>query len=85
MMGDKIKEFWHDQIPGWFPILVAIIGAAFWIGQQQQSINDRLRTLEIQFQAMQDYIRTEHKTRAEAPPIAANTVPQDASVGAIHY
>lgn len=70
-MVDKIKEFWHDQIPGWFPIIVAIIGAAFWIGQQQQSISDRLAAVEKQVVAIQDYLRNDHNKRSELPPVSS--------------
>ena len=78
VMVDKIKEFWHDQIPGWFPIFVAIIGAAFWIGQQQQNITDRLSNLEKQVMAIQDYLRNEHgpKGLAVPPPISQLRTPQ---------
>ena len=71
-MGDKIKEFWHDQIPGWFPIVLAVVSAAFWIGQQQQSINDRLRSLEIQMESMQSYMRNQHQGADAVPHYDAN-------------
>lgn len=77
-MGDKIREFWHDQIPGWFPIMVAIISAAFWIGQQQQHISDRLDSLEVQVKAIQEYIRTSH-SRSDAPPLS-QVQPQQESI-----
>ena len=71
-MVDTIKEFWHDQIPGWFPVLIAIVGAAFWIGQQQQHISDRLDSVEKQIQAMQEYLRTSHaKTDDGLPPVSS--------------
>jgi len=84
-MVDKIKDFWHDQIPGWFPVFLAIIGCAFWIGQAQQSINDRLKNLEVQVMAIQDYLRSDHKKSEVEPPLPGissnNNAPQDAGAG----
>jgi hypothetical protein len=86
-MGDKIKEFWHDQIPGWLPIFVAIVTAAFWVGQQQAHIVDRLDAVESQIKAIQDYMRNDHNKSYANPPISANAMPsqQDAIAGQTHF
>ena len=47
-MVEKIKNFWHDQIPLWLPIAISILGGAFYVGQLQQSVMDRLGNLEKQ-------------------------------------
>lgn len=86
-MVEKIKNFWHDQIPVWLPIAVSILGAAFYVGQQQQSIVDRLTNLEKQVIAIQDYLRTNHTKNDPPPPISALQLPQEDAGGlpAVHY
>ena len=69
-MVEKAKAFWHDQIPAWLPIFLAILSGAFYVGQQQQSVMDRLGNLEKQVMAIQDYLRTTH-----APPQSFLTAP----------
>ena len=76
-MVDKIKEFWHDQVPGWLPIFVAIVGAAFWIGQQQQNITDRLSNVEKQIIAIQEYLRTSHEKTGYLGPSSGLQLPQE--------
>jgi hypothetical protein len=45
-MVERAKETWYRWIPGWLPVCGAICGAALWIGQYTQSINDRVGALE---------------------------------------
>ena len=75
-MVEKAKALWAEWIPGWFPIFLAIIGAAFWIGQQQQNIIDRLSAVEMQVKAIQEYLRTSHAKGAPEPPISGVVYPQ---------
>jgi hypothetical protein len=79
-MVEKIRSFWHDQIPAWVPIALTILGAAFWLGQQQQSIADRLHSLEIQMQDVQNYLRSHSTGRDGGPPISANVPPEVSTV-----
>jgi hypothetical protein len=76
-MVDKIKEFWHDQIPGWLPIFLAIVSAAFWIGSKQQSIDDRLNSVEVQIRAIQEYLRTNHEKAGYLGPTSGLQLPQE--------
>ena len=66
-MVEQIKDFWHTQIPAWLPIVIAIAGGVFWLGQQQQSISDRLHSLEKQMEAVQEYLRTHDGQRGGVP------------------
>ena len=80
-MVEKIKNFWHDQIPVWLPIALSILGAAFYVGQQQQSVMDRLKTLETQVQAIQEYLRNPHAKNNGFPPISELQLPQQQDAG----
>ena len=75
-MVEKIKTFWLHYIPVWIPIAISILGAAFYLGQQQQSVMDRLGNLEKQVIAIQDYLRTSHAKSNDEPPISALQSPQ---------
>jgi hypothetical protein len=61
-MVEKAKA-WAILLPAWIPICVTILGAAVWIGQYTQSIDDRLSSLEKQMVEIQDYVRHEHPKR----------------------
>ena len=80
-MVEKIKNFWHDQIPAWLPIVFAIFGGVFWLGQQQQMVMDRLTNLEKQVMAIQDYLRTSHAKTDQLPPLSALQLPQTQQAG----
>ena len=58
-MVEKAKA-WAMLLPAWIPICVTILGAAVWIGQYTQSIDDRLSSLEKQMVEIQDYVRHQH-------------------------
>lgn len=86
-MADKIREFWYQWIPGWLPVVVAIVSAAFWVGQQQQSVIDRLKSVEEQVKAIQDYLRNDHQKGYLGPSsgLQLHPSPEDAGGPAIHY
>ncbi len=77
-MMDRARPRWYEIIPGWVPICFSILAAAIYAGQWTQSINDRLTNLEKEVQAIQEYIRTDHKGSNELPPISAVQSQQDA-------
>ncbi len=83
VMVEKLKSFWHDQIPQWIPLGIAILGGVFWVGQQQQSIIDRLGDVESQVKAIQDYLRHDHDksySNQLPPGVSLNQEsPQDAA------
>jgi len=81
---DKIKEFWHDQIPGWLPIFLAVLSAAFWIGQKQQNIEDRLVNLEKQVMAIQNYLRSDHGPKGFVSPPPISELQSQQQAGADH-
>jgi len=84
IMVEKIREFWHDQIPMWVPIILTIVGTAFWLGQQQQSIIDRLTNVEKQVQHMQDYLYQHHdKTSSDSliPGVSSFQAPPQVAGG----
>jgi hypothetical protein len=63
---DTVKR-WFEWMPGWMPVCAAIFGAALWVGQYTQSINDRLNSLEKQMQAIQEYLRNQHSKNSYEP------------------
>lgn len=60
-MVERAKQFWYEWIPGWLPVCTCIIGAAIWIGRYTQGIDDRLKALEEQMKAVQQYISHDHE------------------------
>jgi hypothetical protein len=56
---EKVKR-WFEWLPGWLPVCSCILVGVFVLGQYQQSISDRLKSLEEQVKAIQDYMRTNH-------------------------
>jgi len=65
-MVERIKETWHQYIPGWLPILVALL----WLGMQYQHIIDVQSQQGLQIEAIQRYISNDHKPHGESslPP-----------------
>ena len=67
---EKVKKFWHEQIPGWLPVCITLIGGAvsgiFYSGRILQKIEDNQEMQEKQILDIQQYLRT-HPIRAVAP------------------
>lgn len=80
-MVEQVRQFWHDQIPGWFPIASSIVLAAFWLGQQQQRILDRLDQQDKQIQAIQEYLKSSHPKDAYSSPLVMNAPPSTQDAG----
>jgi len=57
MPVSKEVRSWYEWLPGWVPICVSIFGASLWVGQYTQSINDRLKNVEIQVNAIEEYLK----------------------------
>jgi len=76
-MVEKAKS-WFQGWPPWVPICFTILGAAVWVGQYTQSINDRLKSLEEQVKQIQEYMRTTHakKDMNSTTDLPSSYVPQ---------
>lgn len=71
-MGEKIRDG-LNVIPGWLPVVLAILGATWWVSSTAQSINDRLGSLEHQMIQVQEYLRNEHRK----PGAPVSSMPPD--------
>jgi hypothetical protein len=60
-MVERAKELWYQWIPGWLPVCVCILSGAIWVGRYTQGIDDRLKSLEEQVKAIQQYISSDHQ------------------------
>lgn len=58
-MVEKVKR-WFEIMPGWVPICITILSATMWLGRYSQSIEDRVKAMEEQIKAIQEYLRTHH-------------------------
>lgn len=70
-MVQSVKR-WFEWVPGWIPICISIFGAALWVGQYTQRIEDRLNSLEKQMIDVQEYMRSKH-TSLKTYPDAKNS------------
>ena len=81
-MTENIRRVW-DRMPAWWPVGVGIVYLIWSSATWHQEMNDRMRSVESQIIAIQDYIRNEHR-KTEAlptyiPGVSLNQMPQDAA------
>lgn len=59
-MTEKIRGLW-ERLPAWWPVGVGIIYLIWSSATWHQEMNDRMKSVETQVIAIQEYLRTEHK------------------------
>jgi hypothetical protein len=76
-MVEKAKNLWYEWIPGWLPIVLALL----WIAMQYQKIEDRLDVQEDQIKEMQEYMRNQHQMGHPTPASGDAGQPPDYRLG----
>lgn len=80
----KVGIPWFQWLPGWVPIVSAIIAAALYLGATVQRVNDRLDSLDQRLSLIENWIHAH--SLVDVPNIGQVAPQQDAgSASPIHY
>ena len=74
MMTEKIRGAWN-RLPAWWPVGMGIVYLIWSQASWHQEINDRLKTVESQVVAIQEYLRHEHQKTAPNIPDVTGMLP----------
>jgi hypothetical protein len=74
----KGTQRWYNWIPGWVPIVVTILGSAFYLGERVQAVQDLLDKDGDRLTAIEVWVR--NHSRVDAPPLSVVAPAQDAQI-----
>lgn len=70
------RPAWYSWLPGWVPIVTAIVWAAYWVGGYTASVNARLLNLETEMREVLTYIHGQNKSSELIPDGISSDRPQ---------
>lgn len=65
-MAEKVRGLW-DRLPSWWPVGVGIVYLIWSSATWHQEMTDRMKNVETQIIAIQDYLRNEHQKVSSEP------------------
>ena len=79
-MVEKARGLW-DRLPAWWPVGIGIVYLIWSQASWHQEMADRMKSVETQVIAIQEYLRTDHKrvdstSPSYIPGISWNPPPQ---------
>jgi hypothetical protein len=74
---ERAKELWYQWIPGWLPVVLAILSATWWVSATVTGMQRDVKSLQKQVEDIEDYLRHQHSKNYSQNPEPDLESPQD--------